>query len=111
MPLMRETQRVGEAAGKPTDLESKTADTCFRAALAANVPVRAWFEDEKHSERGEQTTLSEAAKSGLVPPKGPACARKGETLKLMVVRASPQSADSAIGRLVIEARAIVWQSP
>lgn len=109
LPLMRETLRVAQAAAKPADLESKTADTCFRAAFAANVPVRAWFEDAQHSERGESSTLADTAKSGLVPPRGPACARKGESLKLVIVRATPPSGEGA-GAAVV-ARAIVWQSP
>lgn len=95
-PLMREVLRAAEAAARPIELEAKAADTCFRAIVAANGPVRAWFEDEKRAPRGDVTPGA-----GLVPPRGPACARKGERLKLVVESSSP----GAI------ARAVVWQAP
>ena len=96
MPLMREVVR-SEDATKPTPVELRAADACLRAVVAASVPVQAWFEDEKHAKRGAE--LSGA--SGLVPPRGPACARKGETLRLVV---APQAADTI-------ARAVIWQAP
>jgi len=105
MPLMTEALRNGEATSKPIELDSKGADTCYRAALASSAPVRAWFEDDKHSERGEPVTTTT---NGLVPPRGPACARKGEVLKL-IVRPVVAAGGAAAGAPVI-ARAIVWQS-
>ncbi len=93
---MREALRVGDAT-KPSVLEVRTTDTCFRAVVAASAPVRAWFEDDAHATRGAELSGT----SGLVPPRGPACARKGETLRLVVEPASPS----------IIARAVVWQAP
>ena len=98
MPLMREVARSSEAT-KPTLLEVRAADACFRAAVAASVSVRAWFEDDRHAIRGAE--LSGAA--GLVPPRGPACARKGENLRLIV--------EAPDGGTAITARAVVWQAP
>jgi hypothetical protein len=96
MTLMREVQRVPDAT-QPTVLASGNADVCFRAAVAANVTVRAWFEDETRSARGGELT----AVRGLVPPRGPACARRGEKLRLVV---EPSNAG-------VTARAVVWQAP
>jgi hypothetical protein len=98
MPMMREALRVPEAAAKPTELEAKTVDTCYRAAVAAGLPVRAWFEDDKRARRGE---VAPSSRAGLVPPRGPACARKGETLRLVV--------EATEGATI--ARAVVWQAP
>ena len=67
----------------------------MRVLFAADHPVKAWLEDESKSPRGD---VVEATKSSLVPPKGPACARKGETLKLVIDGATT-------------ARAVIWQSP
>jgi hypothetical protein len=96
MPLMREVQRVADASARPIELEVKSADSCFRALVASSLPVRAWFEDDEHAQRGEA-----AKAAGLVPPHGPVCARKGETLKLVVAPSSPTTIS----------RAVVWQAP
>jgi hypothetical protein len=97
-PLMRESLRVADAT-KPVSLVA-SADACFRAVLVANVPVHAWFEDAAHASRGEVTEAPEKTPRP-VPPRGPACARRGETLRLVM---APPSAG-------IVARAVVWQSP
>lgn len=96
-PMMRETIRVSEAATTPIELDAKNGDACYRALVAASSPVRvrAWFEDDKRVRRGEV-----ASAAGLVPPRGPACARKGEKLRLLV-EADPGTV----------ARAVVWQAP
>lgn len=91
--LMREAQRVADAS-KPWELRADK-DVCVRALFAADRPVKAWFEDESKSPRGD---VAPASISSLVPPKGPACAKKGETLKLVIEGA-------------IVARAVIWQSP
>jgi hypothetical protein len=91
--LMREAQRVADAS-KPFEIKADK-DTCVRAIFAADHPVKAWLEDDSKSPRGDVTSLST---SSLVPPKGPACARKGETLKLVIEGATT-------------ARAVIWQSP
>ena len=96
-PLMREVLRSADAT-KPSVLDVRAADACFRAVVAANAPVRARFEDEKRAPRGEDL----AGASGLVPPRGPACARKGETLRLVV-----ETADAGAP---VTARAVVWRS-
>jgi hypothetical protein len=94
-PMMREAKRAPEAAAKPTPVRLES-DGCVRAAFAASRALRAWFEDEKKAKRGDVTPATE---SGLVPPKGPACGKKGETLQL-VVEAVPSDV----------ARAVVWTS-
>ena len=73
-------------------------DVCLRALYAANRPVRAWLEDETKTVRGD---VAPAATSGLVPPRGPACARKGEAMKLVF--------DS--GSDPLAARAVIWMAP
>lgn len=96
LPLMREALRANDVTSAPIVLEAKSADTCFRAVVAASAPVRAWFEDDKRARRGDP-----AERGGLVPPRGPACARKGERLRLVLETSSPG----------VVARAVVWQSP
>lgn len=96
MPLMREVLRSADATN-PSVLELRSEDTCLRAVVAASAPVRARFEDDGHAVRGAEL----AGTNGLVPPKGPACARKGETLRLVV-----ESEGAAI-----TARAVIWQAP
>jgi hypothetical protein len=94
-PLMREVKRLDDVS-KPTELEAGAADACFRAVVAASAPVKAWFIDATNAPRGE---IAESA--GLVPPRGPVCAKKGETLRLVVL--APTAGTTA--------RAVVWQSP
>jgi hypothetical protein len=96
-PLMREVLRVEAAATTRSSELKATTDACYRAVVAASVPVRAWFEDDAHATRGEIASST----SVLVPPRGPACARKGETLRLVVDPTTPKAI----------ARAVVWQSP
>lgn len=97
-PLMREIVRAADAT-RPTEVAAAGADTCFRAAVVASRPARAWFED------GARAPLGEAAAAGLaivlVPPRGPVCARKGERLRLVV---EPEGTPAV-------ARAVVWQAP
>jgi hypothetical protein len=96
LPLMREVLRSSNAT-TPSVLAAGSGDACFRAVIAASAPVRAWFEDEARAVRGVELTGS----SGLVPPRGPACARRGESLRLVV---EPASA-------AVTARAVVWRAP
>jgi hypothetical protein len=95
LPLMREVLRAADVAGKPATVKATEADTCFRAIVGASGPYRAWFEDDDRSARGEQGS------GALVPPRGPACARRGETLRLVVASDAPS----------LVARAVVFQSP
>lgn len=95
-PLMREAQRIADAS-KPYDVRVDR-DVCVRAIFAASRPVRAWIEDDTKTPRGD---VVPASTSSLVPPKGPACARKGEVLRLVIEGGSGP----------ITARAVVWQSP
>jgi hypothetical protein len=95
LPLMRERVRSADVIA-PIELKSD-ADACLRAIVAAEPSVAAWFEDGAHERRG--ATFSGA--SGLVPPSGPACFRRGEASRLVVTKANASGA----------ARAIVWQSP
>jgi hypothetical protein len=92
---MREAARALDAT-RPVIVAVETSDACLRALVAATGPVRAWFEDEAHAARGAERTGG----GGLVPPMGPACARKGESLRL-IVEGAPE----------VAARAIVWRAP
>jgi len=96
-PLMREVLRSADAT-KPSVLEVRSTDACFRAIMAASAPVRAWFEDDKRTPRGAELS----AASGLVPPRGPVCAREGETLHFVV-----EAPDAGAP---VTARAVVWRS-
>ena len=78
-PLMREVLRVERAVPRSPDVRADR-DLCVRALFAASGPVRAWFADEAGSVRGDVTTGA----SGAVPPRGPVCAKKGESLHLVV---------------------------
>ena len=84
-PAMREVARV-----ERTTALSPTVDTCYRAVVASDGDVKASFVDA-NGPRGEPGA------TGLVPPRGPVCARKGETLRF-VLEGAP-------------ARAILWQAP
>jgi hypothetical protein len=83
-PLMRERLRV-ERAGGSTALPRAERDLCVRAIFSASRDVRAWFADESGVMRGDVTT----AATGTVPPRGPACAKKGEVLRLVIEDAPP----------------------
>ena len=91
---MREAQRVADAT-KTFEIRAADKDVCVRALFAADHAVKAWFEDDSKAPRGD---VAPASTSSLVPPKGPACAKKGETLKLVIEGA-------------VTARAVIWQSP
>jgi hypothetical protein len=97
-PLMREIARVQDTSNALV-VRDPARDACFRAAFSASAPVRASLVDQTGAPRGE---ISLAATTGLVPPRGPACARKGESLRLVI------ESDQA-GKLL--SRAVVWQSP
>jgi hypothetical protein len=86
-------------ATRPTVVAAGATDACFRAVVAASSPIHAaWFEDEGHVLRGART-MESVEQIALVPPRGPACARKGESLRLVI---EPATAGVA--------RAIVWRS-
>lgn len=95
-PQMREVRRVPDAA-KGIDLPPADRDVCFRIAIASSRPLRARLEDAAKVARGD---VPASGTFLLVPPRGPACAKKGESLRLVV-----EGGDGAT------ARAIVWQSP
>lgn len=94
-PLMRPILRVGDAT-RPTEVTSTTTDACFRAVVEGEGALRAWFEDETRTRRGEVTETG-----GPVPPRGPVCVRKGEKLRFIVETATSPS----------RTRAVVWQAP
>jgi hypothetical protein len=100
-PLMREALRVEQAAPRSPDVRAER-DSCMRATFAAARPVRAWLADASGAVRGETTT----AASGTVPPRGPVCAKKGESLHLVVEDAAPDPA-----RASVAARAVIFVSP
>lgn len=98
-PQMREVLRVSDASKLPAEIKAATSDVCVRAIVASSAPVRAWLEDEAHAPRGE-VAVSGAGATSLVPPRGPACTRKGEVLRLVVEPASSTTT-----------HAVIWQSP
>jgi hypothetical protein len=53
-------------------------DGCHRVFFSASRPVRAAIVDANGTPRGETAT----ATSGALPPRGPACARAGEALRV-----------------------------
>ena len=85
LPAMREAARVE----RTTEL-TPAVDTCYRALVASDGDVKAFFADATGL-RGDPGA------AGLVPPRGPVCARQGETLRF-VLEGAP-------------ARAILWQAP
>ena len=101
-PLMREALRVEHAAPRSPDVRADR-DLCVRASFAAAGPVRAWFADESGAPRGEITS----ATSGTVPPRGPVCAKKGESLHLVVESAASDEARSSSP----SARAVIFAAP
>ena len=90
-PLMRELLRVEQAAPRSADVRGER-DLCVRAVFAASAPVKAWFADQAGAARGEVAT----ATSGTVPPRGPACLKKGESLHLIVEGEGPVSARAVL---------------
>ncbi|HSO34659.1 MAG TPA: hypothetical protein VLT33_19125 [Labilithrix sp.] len=90
-PLMREALRVEQAAPRSPDVRAER-DLCLRAIFAASAPARAWFVDQAGAVRGEITS----AAAGTVPPRGPACAQKGESLHLVVEGGAPLTARAVI---------------
>lgn len=93
-PLMREVLRADLTPGQKAEIVVDH-DLCLRAAFASNEPARAWFEDGSGARRGEATH----ATHDVVPPRGPVCATKGETLRLIV--SGPPN---------VVARAVIWSS-
>ena len=91
-PLMREALRVADAKTKPELRPEK--DTCVRAVIAASAPVKAYFADAQSTPRGDAFEGTE----GVVPPNGPACAKGGDVVRLVV------EGDAA-------ARAVVFAAP
>lgn len=89
-----------EIAGPRVGTVTLAHDACLRAVFGAGRDVRAGFVDADGTPRGPSVT----AAHGLVPPKGPVCARKGETLALVVAD------DDAKDAAVTLTRAIVWMS-
>jgi hypothetical protein len=95
-PLMREALRLEHASPRSPDIRAER-DLCLRAVFAAPRPARAWFADESGAARGEIT--SSATGTGTAPPRGPACAKKGEALHLVVETSEPP------------ARAVIFAAP
>ena len=95
-PLMREALRVDHAIPRSPQIRIDR-DLCVRALFAASGPIRAWFADDAGSSRGEIALGA----TGTVPPRGPVCVKKGETIYL-VVEAATEAED---------ARAIIFAAP
>ena len=88
VPEMRELIRLEDASKVALTAE---VDACFRANVGVVGQTRAWFEDAG-GPRGEVSVGT-----GLVPPRGPVCVRRGEPLRLVI--------DASAVRVVI------WRSP
>jgi hypothetical protein len=79
-PLMHETMRVEGTVGKKPLAETRAdKDICVRALFEASKPVRVAIADDTGAKRGDVAS----AASGAAPPRGPACAKKGETLRVV----------------------------
>lgn len=123
-PLMRELLRVERAVPRSAEVRADR-DLCLRAVFAASGPARAWFAEPSGAVRGDVTAASGAAGAagvagvpgvaGTVPPRGPACVKKGESLHLVVASGDPRDAGSDAGRDVrdtrFEARAVIFAAP
>ncbi|MDB4937335.1 MAG: hypothetical protein JWP87_4307 [Labilithrix sp.] len=92
---MREALRVEHAAPRSADVRADK-DLCLRAVFAAASAVRASFADESGAARGDATTSA----SGVVPPRGPVCVKKGEAMHLVVE-----------GEGASTARAVIFAAP
>jgi hypothetical protein len=104
-PLMRERLRVERAAPRSEEVRAER-DLCVRALYAATRPVRVWFADAGGQRRGEVASGT----GGAVPPRGPACARKGEALRLVVEGALPAGGPGAEAGEPA-ARAVIFAAP
>jgi hypothetical protein len=100
---MHEIHRLPDAAARSFAIEPPNADTCYRAVVVASGPARAHFVDEARATRGEAASGAGAGPA-LVPPQGPACARRGERLSFVVEALADAGAPVA-------ARAVLFQSP
>ena len=78
-PLMHELLRAAQARPRSPDVVAER-DLCVRATIAASRPVRVHLADGAGNERGEALS----GEAGVVPPRGPACVKKGESLHLVV---------------------------
>ena len=96
---MREVLRVEEVerAAPRTAIVRAERDICLRAVFAASREVRVWFADDTEAPRGESTTGT----TGTVPPRGPACAKKGEALRFVIDKGDPASGGESSTRVVI----------
>jgi hypothetical protein len=81
---MRELGRVegaatsaGSTIGRDLHVER---DLCVRVLFDATRPVRAWLADDAGTKRGDAASGT----SGAAPPRGPACAKKGEVIRFVV---------------------------
>jgi hypothetical protein len=92
---MRELLRVERVGPRSVDLRAER-DQCVRALFAAPRPVRLWFADDANIARSEIASGTR----GAVPPRGPMCAKKGESLHLEVE-----------GDEGAEARAVIFAAP
>lgn len=100
-PLMHELLRVERAAPRSADVRAER-DLCLRATFAASSPVRAWFADAAGATSGDPAVGS----SGIVPPRGPVCTKKGDVLHLVV-----ESAGAGAPAAEVTARAVIFAAP
>ncbi len=85
-PLMRESTRIADAAARATEVKAER-DTCVRVAFAASTKVKTFLADAAGARRGDPFEGTE----GVTPPSGPACMKRGESLRL-VVEGAPAAA-------------------
>lgn len=97
-PLMREVLRVDRAAPRSPDVKADR-DLCVRALFAAAATVRASLVDQSGTPRGDAAIGA----AGTVPPRGPACIKKGEAVHL-VLESVPARGDAV-------ARAVIFAAP
>jgi hypothetical protein len=91
-PLMKkltaldDPQRTKGGNAIPIDV-----DRCLRVVFAASSPVHARLVDGTGAKRGDEAEGT----TGVVPPRGPACAKKGEQMRF-VVEAEPDAIVRAV---------------
>lgn len=81
-PLMRELLRVPNVLSKSPEIRAER-DQCIRVLASANAAVKLWLVDGAGAPRGDAAAVT-AAPVARVPASGPACAKKGESLRLVV---------------------------
>jgi len=88
MRVVASLERSDATSWNTLELREAERDVCLRAVFWSAEPLELAFVDATKLPRGD-ATHGAAGAVGLVPPRGPACMRKGETLRLVPPRGVP----------------------